>query len=118
MPAHWWVELGLGSLVSRAMSRGMSRGSCGLRKSLGSLSVDAWSCVLALLVGWPEVSQHWSLQAVRWGLVLVPKCWLQETSCQCILPDTSASSVVVPTVSHSHPPPPQETLEGHQVCLV
>ena len=33
VPAHWWMELGLGLLVGRAMSRGVSRGSCGLRKS-------------------------------------------------------------------------------------
>ena len=33
VPAHWWVELGLGLLVGRAMSRGVSRGTCGLRKS-------------------------------------------------------------------------------------
>ena len=38
MPAFWWVELDLGLLVGRGMSRGMSRDSCGLRKSLGSLS--------------------------------------------------------------------------------
>ena len=27
---HWWVELGLGPQVGRAVSRGGSRGSCGL----------------------------------------------------------------------------------------
>ena len=35
-PAYWWVELGLGLLVDRAVSRG----GCGLRKSLGSLAAD------------------------------------------------------------------------------
>ena len=55
------------------MSRGMSGGGCGLRKSLGSLSADGWGCVPALLVVWPEASQHWSLQAVGWGQALVPR---------------------------------------------
>lgn len=58
------MELDLGSLVYSAMPRSVSRGGCGLRKSLGSLSFDGWDCVPALLVVWPEVSQHWSLQAV------------------------------------------------------
>lgn len=39
MPASWWVELGVGSLVGRAVFRGRSRGECGLR-SLGSLLAD------------------------------------------------------------------------------
>ena len=64
MPAHWWVELGLVPLVDRAMSRGVFRGSCGLRKTLGSLSADGWGCVLTVLVVWSEASRHWSLQAV------------------------------------------------------
>ena len=34
VPVHWWVELGLGPLVGRAVSMGVSRGSCGLRNSL------------------------------------------------------------------------------------
>ena len=70
MPAHWWVELGLG----QGCVSGVSRGSYGLRKSLGTLSVDGWNCVPALMVVLPEISQHWSLQAVGWGLILGPKC--------------------------------------------
>ena len=65
VPAHWWVKLDLGSLVGRAV------GGCGLRKTLGSLSVDKWSYSPTLFVVWPEASQHWSLQAVGWGQVLV-----------------------------------------------
>ena len=57
MLAHWWVELCLGPLVSRAVSRGMSKGSWGLRKSLWFLSADGWNFVPALLVVWPEMSQ-------------------------------------------------------------
>ena len=45
MPAHWWVELGLGPLVGWAVSRDVSTGGPGLRKSLGSLSADGWVCV-------------------------------------------------------------------------
>ena len=67
------MQLGLGPLLGRAMLRGMSGGGYGLRKSLGSLSADGWGCVPTLFVVWPEVSQHWSLQAVGWGQVLVAK---------------------------------------------
>ena len=43
---------------------------------------------------------------------------LQEGSCQGVLPRTSAASVLVPVVSHSCPPPLQETLQHQQVRLV
>ena len=36
------MELVLGSLVGRAVSRAMSTGDHGLRKSLGSLSTNEW----------------------------------------------------------------------------
>ena len=55
------MRLGIGPLVGKAESRGMSRGGCGIRKSLGSLSADGWGCVLALLAVWPEASQHYRL---------------------------------------------------------
>ena len=45
-PAHWKVDLSLGSLVGRTVSKDMLRGGNKLRKSLGSLSADGWSCVL------------------------------------------------------------------------
>ena len=48
-------------------------GSCGLRKTFGSLSADGWGCVPTLSVLWPEVSPHWSLEGVGWGQVLVRK---------------------------------------------
>ena len=73
MPAHLWVELGLVHLVGRAKSWGMFRGSSGLWMTLCRLSADGWCCVPTLLVVWPEASQHWSLQAVGWGQVSVPK---------------------------------------------
>ena len=69
VPAQWWVELGLGPLVGRAVSMDVSRGGYGLRKPLGSLTADGWDCVPAQLVAWPEASQHWCLQVVGWGSV-------------------------------------------------
>ena len=84
MPAHWWVELGLCPLVGRTQSRTMSKGGCGLMKSLGSLSTDGWSCFRTHLVVWPEAFQHWGLQAVGWGqiLVLMSQCvGCQDCSC-------------------------------------
>ena len=74
MLARWWMELGFVPLVDRTVSRCVFRGSCGLRNTLGSLSPDGWSCVPALLVVWPEASQHWSLWAVGWDQVLALKC--------------------------------------------
>ena len=43
---------------------------------------------------------------------------LQEGSCQGELPRTSAASVLVPVVGHSHLPPLQKTLKHYQVVLV
>ena len=60
MPAPWKVELSLGPLVERTVSKGMSRDGCGLRESLGSLSADGWGYVPTLLTVWPGASQHWS----------------------------------------------------------
>lgn len=45
LSAPWYVELRLRPLADRAVSSGMSRGGCGRRKSLGSLSADGWGCV-------------------------------------------------------------------------
>ena len=67
------MELGLGPLVGKAMSRGVFRGTFGLRKSLGGLSAAGWGCIPTQFVVWPEVSLHRSLQAVGWDQVLVPR---------------------------------------------
>ena len=85
-------------------------GSCLFRTTLSRLSADGWGCVPTLLVVWPE-SQHWSLQAVGWGQVLVrkqqpPRGLMPINTCQ-----THATSVPVPPVNHSCPLPPQETLQ-------
>ena len=45
MLAHWLVGLGLGPLVGRVMSKRVSRGGCGHRKSLNCMSVKGWGCV-------------------------------------------------------------------------
>lgn len=56
--AHWWVKLGLVPLVGRAVLRGVIKGSCVPRKTLGSLSADKLVCVPTLLIIWPGASQH------------------------------------------------------------
>ena len=73
MAAHWRVKLRLFPLVGRTMSRGVFRGSCGLRATLGNLFADEWGCVPTRLIVWPEMSQHWSLQADGWGQISVPR---------------------------------------------
>ena len=42
----WWVEL---------------------IKTLICLTADGWGWLPSLLLVWPEVTQHWSLQAIWWG---------------------------------------------------
>ena len=60
------VGLGICPLVGRAFL-GVCLEAAVLRKSLGSLSADQWKCVPTQFFVWPEVSQHWRLQAFRWG---------------------------------------------------
>ena len=84
-----------------------------LSKTIIRLSADGWGWVPSLLVVWPEVTQHWRLQ-----LFGVTNGGLWEGSRQGVLPRTSAASVLVPVVSHSHPLPLQENLQHQQVGLV
>jgi len=102
----------------------VSRGDCGVRKSLSSLSADRWGCVPPLWLVWPEVSHHCSLQAIGWGWVLV---LMTQARCLCSIRvpvddilDISATdtSVHVPRVSYRWPPLPQESLRDHQAGLV
>ena len=79
-----------------------------LSKTLIRLSADGWGWVPSLLVVWPEATQHWSLL----GLFVGANGRLWEGSCQGVLLRTYAASVLVPVVSHSHPPPLQETLQS------
>ena len=85
-----------------------------LSKTLIRLTADGWGWVPSLLVVWPEATQHWSLP----GLFVGASGGLWEGSCQGVLPRTSAASVLVLMVSHSHPLPLQETLQHQQIGLV
>ena len=116
--AHWWVELGLVSLVDRAVSRGVFRGGYGLRKTLSSLSADGSGCVPALWVVWPEASHHWSLQAVGWAQVLASK-WQPPGQLTPMITQYLCHQCPCPCPhSEAQPPPPsQETLQDQQVGL-
>ena len=85
-----------------------------LCKTLICLSAHGWGWVPSLLVVWPEVTQHWSLP----GLFGWANGGPWEGSRQGVFPRTSAASVLILTVSHSHPPPLQETLQHQSVGLV
>ena len=110
------MELGLVPLVGRAMLWDMFWSDCELSMTLGSLSADGWGSVPVLLVVWPEVFQHWSLQALGCGWVLVPK-WGPLGELMPIFPEASATCVHAHTVSYSQAPPPQETLQDPLVGL-
>ena len=70
-----------------------------LSKTLICFSADGWGWVPSLLVVWPEATQHWSQPGLFGGA----NGGLWEGSCQGVLPRTSAASVLVLTVRHSHP---------------
>lgn len=59
------------------------------------LRVRLCSCPPVVL---PEGSQHWTLQTIKWGQVLVPRCQSLQELKQMKLPGTSATSVLVPIV--------------------
>ena len=101
----------------QVVSSGVSRGGCGLRKSLESLSADEWDCIPALFVIWPEF-QHWSLQAVGWGQVSVPR------DSKCLPPARGhvgpfyvCHQLLWPQREPQPLPLPQETLQDQQVGL-
>ena len=77
--------------------------------------------VYRLLIVWPEVSQHWSLQAVGWGQVLVltiqARCQPPGEFMQITTIDISATVPVPTGWATATPLPPQETLQDHQVDL-
>ena len=85
-----------------------------LSKTLIHLTADEWGWVPSLLVVWPEATQYWSKPQLFGGAS--GRLW--EGSRQGVLLRTSAASVLVPMVSHSHRPPLQETLQHSQVGLV
>ena len=114
----WFLPTGVWSWVLSLWWAGPRQGvclagSCGLRKNSGSLFADGWGCVSALLVVWPETSQHWSLQDVAWGQVLVrkwrppggltPSSTLQNYCHQCFCPHSEPQ---LPPTSAGNPPIP------------
>lgn len=107
MHVSWWQghwplveELVLGPLLGRAMSKDMFRGSCQLKKTLGSLG----------LCSYPVCCLAWGIPALETtGCWLDPRSWCQngsfkERSCQWALSGTFTASVLIPTVSQSCPP--------------
>ena len=56
MPVFWWLGLNLVFLVGRTFSGAVFWGVCDLILILGSLSANAWGCVLVLLVVWHSAS--------------------------------------------------------------
>ena len=93
-------------LVGGAVARGESKGGWGLRKSLGSQSADGRGCVPTLVVVWPEVSQHQSLQAFGWGQVLVPKWQPPGELAQMNCPQHFCHQCLCPHSEPHHPLPP------------
>ena len=65
-----WPTGGGSWVLGPLMGRAVSRGDCGLRKSLGDLSAGVCGCGPTQLVVWPEASQHLRLQAVEQRQVL------------------------------------------------
>ena len=62
----------------------------------------------------PSTGAYWLL---GWARSRWENGGLQESSRRWVLHRITATSVLVPTVSHSLPPPPQETLQYQQVGL-
>ena len=59
--------------------------------------------MLALLFVWSDSTQHWSLQAVVWGQVLMPKWWLPGEFTLMNIPQYLCHQCPFP---HSEPQPP------------
>ena len=94
----WCLPIGgIGSWLSvdRAMPRDESRGGCGLRTSLWSLSVAEWDCILTLsAVG---LNNHSTDPTVCWlgpglGAYVLSKTW----DFRCILLEMCATTFYVP----------------------
>ena len=61
------MELNLVPLVGSAVTKVVFNRQLYAQKDFRQPACSWVSCVLILLVVWPEVSQHWSLQAIGWG---------------------------------------------------
>lgn len=53
------MRLAFGPLVGKAVSRGMSRSGCVLKKFLGSMSAVGCGCVTILWVWHPSTGAYW-----------------------------------------------------------
>ena len=67
-------------------------------KTLICLSADVWGCVPSLLVVWPEVTQHWSLQAKASG-----RAYTNKYIPDLLLPLLLAPQWAIFTHTHTHP---------------
>ena len=107
------MELNLVPLVGRAVTKVVFTRQLCAQKDFKQPACSWVSCVLILLVVWPEVSQHQSLQAFGWA-----RSWWQPRRARtdelspALLPPVS-----VPTVSPNRPCLPQETLQDQQEGL-
>ena len=121
MPAHWWVELCLVSLVGTAVSRGVIRGFYGLRKTLSSLSAYGWDLFLPCwLFG---LRSH---NTVAYRLLVGPCLGADDPRRMCASLSfyvaehslkSPPSSVYVCRKSHSHKLPTQETPQDQKLGL-
>ena len=68
-----------------------------LRETLSHKSANGWGCCVPALLVWPEVIQHWSLQAVWWDCF--PELLLPVTlSLQRVTTNPHPTSIRVPVV--------------------
>lgn len=120
MHTPWHVKLGLGPLLGRTVSRSISRSDCGLRKSLGSLSVDGQR-LCCTPFGW-----------LAWGIPSLETtgCWEGQnlvliTQARCLPPakfqvDENSNNIchqILWSQFHSHFLSTQEILRDQQVSL-
>ena len=99
--------------------RDVFRGGSGLRTTLGSLSAHGCGCVFPSCLLFDLKHPRTGAYRLLGGVILgCQNGDLQKSSCRWIFPWVSATSVLVTTESHSHPPPPlQESLPDQQVGL-
>ena len=101
-----WVEMRLALIVGRALPGIMFIIRQQFIQEYFKLLSTA-GCVSALLVVWSEASQHWSLQAIGWGQVLVRKWQPMPVNSQqnlCCQFPCSHSEPQLPLMSTGHPP--------------
>lgn len=111
------MTLDLIRLVGRTVLRGLFKGGCVLRMSVGRPTADDWVYLPTLFVVWPEVLQHWSLQAVGLGQILLRKYWPPGGFMPTGNPQNTYHQYLCPYSEHQLPLPLQVTLQYQQVGL-